>query len=127
MEPSTIGGSLLFARNAPGGDCNSAEDVLAAYLATDAEGGSEGAAAAPLAAYPNPAAVPATLAFALAAPAEATVVVYDALGREVARPIDGPVSGAVTARLPALPAGLYVARLTTADGREESVRLTVIR
>ena len=124
--PSTVSGAITIASNAPGGDCNSPEDVLAAYLALDADEPA-GPAAAPLAAYPNPAAVPATLAFALAQPAEATLVVYDALGREVARPHDGPASGEVTARLPALPAGLYVARLTTADGREEAVRLTVLR
>ena len=125
-DPNAIGGPITFGENDPEGDCNAAEDVLAAYLALDTDEPSR-STAAPLAAYPNPAAVPATLAFALAAPNEATLVVYDALGREVARPHDGPASGEVTARLPALPAGLYVARLTTADGREEAVRLTVLR
>ena len=125
-DPSAIGGLVAFGGNDPEGDCNAADDVLAAYLATDADAAPD-AGAAPLAAYPNPAAVPATLAFALAQPAAATLVVYDALGREVARPYDGPASGEVTARLPALLAGLYVARLTTDGGRAEAVRLTVLR
>ena len=55
-------------------------------------------------------------------------MVYDALGREIARPVDGTVSGAVEASFDAsgLPAGLYVARLTTAAGME-TVRLSVVR
>ena len=85
-------------------------------------------AAEPLSAYPNPAATHATLRFALAEAGEATLVVYDALGREVARPLDGPVEGVTEARLDAhgLPAGLYVARLT-ADGRTETARFSVVR
>ena len=85
-------------------------------------------AAQPLTAYPNPATHTATLAFATPEAAKATLVLYDALGREVARPVDGPVSGFVNAHLDAsaLPAGLYVARLTTAD-RAETVRFSVVR
>ena len=50
------------------------------------------------------------------------------MGREVARPVDGAVEGVVDATLDAssLPAGVYVARLTTAQGTE-AVRLTVVR
>ena len=82
----------------------------------------------PLAVFPNPAAERATVRFALPEAAEATLVVYDALGREVARLVDGPVQGLVTATLDAdsLPAGLYVARLNAGD-RVETVRLTVVR
>ena len=60
--------------------------------------------------------------------AAATLAIYDALGREVARPVDGAVSGSVEAAFDAsgLPAGLYVARLTTATGTE-TVRLSVVR
>ena len=81
-----------------------------------------------LTAYPNPTAGSATLRFAVAEQAEATLVVYDALGREVARPVDGAVSGVVEAAFDGsdLPAGLYVARLTTAGGTE-TVRLSVVR
>lgn len=82
----------------------------------------------PLAIFPNPASDATTLAFAITEEGPATLVVYDALGREVARPVDGAVEGVVEARLDAsaLPAGVYVARLTTA-GRTETVRLTVVR
>ena len=52
----------------------------------------------------------------------------DALGREVARPLEGAVQGVVEASVDvsALPAGLYVARLTVGD-RAETVRLSVVR
>ena len=85
-------------------------------------------AAEPLAVYPNPVAGPATLSFAVAEAGEATLVLYDALGREVARPVEGAVEGAVVARLDvgALPAGVYVARLAV-GARTETVRLTVVR
>ena len=78
--------------------------------------------------FPNPATDEATLRFAVAEQTAATLVVYDALGREIARPVDGTVSGAVEASFDAsgLPAGLYVARLTTAAGME-TVRLSVVR
>ena len=81
-----------------------------------------------LSAYPNPAAGQATLRFGVAEAGEATLVVYDALGREVARPVDGAVDGVVEARLDAagLAPGVYVARLVTAAGTE-TVRLTVAR
>ena len=85
-------------------------------------------AAEALTVYPNPTASQATLRFAVAEQAEATLVVYDALGREVARPVEGAVSGVVEASFDGsdLPAGLYVARLTTAQG-SETVRLSVVR
>ena len=78
--------------------------------------------------FPNPATDAATLRFAVAEQTEATLVVYDALGREVARPVDGAVTGAVEASFDAagLPAGVYVARLTTDTGTE-TVRLSVVR
>ena len=81
-----------------------------------------------LQAFPNPATGQATLRFSAGEAATATLVVYDALGREVARPVEGAVSGLVEAALDVsnLPAGLYVARLT-ADGRSETVRLSVVR
>ena len=81
-----------------------------------------------LTAFPNPAAGAATLRFAVAEQTEASLVVYDALGREVARPVEGAVSGVVEASVDAsaLPAGVYVARLVTAAGAE-TVRLTVVR
>ena len=82
----------------------------------------------PLAVHPNPARQSARLLFSVAEAAEATLVVYDALGREVARPVEGRVSGVVEASVDvsALPAGLYVARLAV-DGRTETVRFSVVR
>ena len=117
----------------PGGtadsNCNSVASILAAYMALDADEPAPSAdAALALAAYPNPATDAATLRFAVAEAGEATLVVYDALGREVARLVDGVVAGTVETSVDtgALPAGLYVARLTTATGTE-TVRLTVVR
>ena len=85
-------------------------------------------AAESLTAFPNPATDAATLRFAVTESGPATLVIYDALGREVARPVDGAVSGLVEATFDAsgLPAGLYVARLTTGAGTE-TVRLSVVR
>ena len=82
---------------------------------------------APLSVSPNPVAGRATFRFATADEAEATLVVYDAIGREVARPVEGAVLGAVEAAFDtaALPAGLYVARLTMGE-RVETVRLSVL-
>ena len=50
-----------------------------------------------LTAFPNPATDQATLRFAVTESQAATLAIYDALGREVARPVDGQVSGAVEA------------------------------
>lgn len=67
--------------------------------------------------------------FALGAPGTARLVVTDALGREVARPADG-VFGVGAHRIgldvSRWPAGVYVARLTTAEGAA-TVRLVVVR
>ena len=81
-----------------------------------------------LAVFPNPTAGAATLRFAVAEQTEASLVVYDALGREVARPVEGTVGGVVEAQLDGadLAAGLYVARLVTAAGAE-TVRFSVVR
>ena len=85
-------------------------------------------AAQTLTAFPNPVADAATFAFSVTEATEATLVIYDALGREVARPVDGPVDGVTEAELDAtaLPAGLYVARLVV-DGRVETTQFSVIR
>jgi hypothetical protein len=81
-----------------------------------------------LSVYPNPTAGSAQLRFALDRPGEARLAVYDVLGREVSMLVDGPVSGPVERSITEpLPPGLYVARLVTESGREESVRFTVVR
>ena len=102
-------------------------EVLATLPATKL-GGAGLRAAEALTAYPNPATDQATLRFAVAEAGPATLAVYDALGREVARPVDGDVEGTVETSFDAsaLPAGLYVARLKTPPGTE-TVRLTVVR
>ena len=106
---------------------SSAATVLGTLAFSKGEG--EGLRAAEgLTVFPNPATDAATLRFAVAEQTEAMLVVYDALGREVARPVDGVVTGAVEAAFDAsgLPAGLYVARLTTEAGTQ-TVRLSVVR
>ena len=102
-------------------------EVLSTLAFTKGLGGTLRADEA-LTVFPNPATDAATLRFAVAEQTVATLVVYDALGREVARPVDGVVTGAVEAAFDAsgLPAGLYVARLTTEAGTQ-TVRLSVVR
>ena len=125
--PDTILGTIEIFGNAPGGDCTSEQSILNAYIELPAEN-VPSLTAAPLAVYPNPAAARATFTFALEGAAEATLVLYDALGREVARLVDGAAQGReqVTFDASALPAGLYVARLVAGD-RVETVRLNVVR
>ena len=81
-----------------------------------------------LSVFPNPARSSTTLRFAVAQEAKASLVVYDAIGRAVARPVHGPVEGEVAVTLDgsALAPGLYVARLVM-DGRTETVRFSVVR
>ncbi|MEL7171235.1 MAG: T9SS type A sorting domain-containing protein, partial [Bacteroidota bacterium] len=68
-------------------------------------------------AFPNPSAAATTLRFTLGAPSPATLVVYDLLGREVARLRDGTLGAGVhTAQVGMLPPGVYVVRLVTPDG-----------
>ncbi|MEO1077517.1 MAG: alpha/beta hydrolase-fold protein, partial [Bacteroidota bacterium] len=68
-------------------------------------------------AFPNPSAAATTLRFTLGAPSPATLVVYDLLGREVARLRDGTLGAGVhTAQVGMLPPGVYVVRLATPDG-----------
>ena len=84
--------------------------------------------------YPNPARGAVTVPMTLAGDAEVTVVVYDALGREVARLADGARrAGRHPLRLDTrrLAAGAYVVRATVAtEGAAPEVftrRLTVVR
>jgi hypothetical protein len=79
--------------------------------------------------YPNPATSRATVDFELAEEGAARVVLYDALGREVAVAAEGNFqAGRHTAALEtgALPSGVYVLRLTT-GGETMTRRLTVAR
>ena len=125
-DPSSFTLELVAEEGSVGAPSGAAEVI---GTATFVKGGAGLLAREPLSAYPNPAAGEATLRFAVEAAEEARLVVYDGLGREVARPVEGRVEGAVEARLGAgaLPAGVYVVRLTTASGRSEVVRLTLVR
>ncbi|WP_412067412.1 DUF1501 domain-containing protein [Rubrivirga sp. IMCC43871] len=78
---------------------------------------------------PNPVRHRARIPFALAAPGRATLDVFDALGRHVARLADGPHgAGRHTAEFDArpLPSGTYLVRLV-ANGEQRTVSLTVAR
>jgi hypothetical protein len=81
--------------------------------------------------YPNPFALPTTIAFSLAEAGPVTVAVYDLLGRRVATLLDGPLpagphavtwDGADGLQRPA-PPGLYLYRLTA--GEHASARVMV--
>ena len=88
---------------------------------------SEGLLQAP---QPNPMRDRATVTFTLADAGEVRLVVYDALGRAVAVLADGPAEAGthrVTLDGTALPTGVYLLRLTTADGQAATQRLTLIR
>ncbi|MBC15131.1 MAG: hypothetical protein CMM85_19445 [Rhodothermaceae bacterium] len=96
-----------------------------------AEGDAEAAAAevALLTPVPNPFGASARLRFDLATAGPATLRVYDVLGREVARPVDGELAaGRHTVAIDGtgLAAGVYVVRLD-ADGRTLTQRMTRVR
>ena len=80
--------------------------------------------------HPNPATTGAEIGFTVPATGDATLAVYDMLGREVARPFDGPAeAGRVyTARFEAgaLSAGVYVYRLVH-SGRTLTKTLTLVK
>jgi hypothetical protein len=78
---------------------------------------------------PNPFRGTAELVFTLDASSDVSLVVYDLLGREVARLADGPMpAGEQRVRFDAtgLAAGVYVARLA-AGGQSATRRLTLLR
>jgi len=79
---------------------------------------------------PNPVSSTATLSFGVKEKGQATVAVYDMLGRKTAVLFEGsPTSGESTRlRLDAsdLPSGLYIIRLR-ADGKTQAQRMTVVR
>ena len=91
-------------------------ELSASGLPTAAEPGPTGSL--PARGFPNPFQAEATIEFELAAAADVTVRVFDVLGREVVRPLDGAplVAGVHTATLDGrtLPGGLYLYRVETA-------------
>lgn len=80
-------------------------------------------------AFPNPTNGMATIRFALGAPSDVTLTVYDVLGRKVATLAEGPMAaGAHEVRLNArsMASGTYVYRLSTPVG-VQARRLTIVR
>ena len=78
--------------------------------------------------YPNPATGPARLSFALTRATVATVRVYDVAGRLVGTVAAEQklAAGPQLLALPALPAGLYLVNVATAEANQ-SVRFTVVK
>ncbi len=79
--------------------------------------------------YPNPFGEATEIAFSLSAPSEVRVVVFDVLGREVARLVDGPLdAGRHQVRLGAgaLPSGVYLVRFEAGDVTQTQ-RLTLLK
>ncbi|GAB5535504.1 MAG: hypothetical protein Rubg2KO_17530 [Rubricoccaceae bacterium] len=83
-----------------------------------------------LASAPNPLRERTTLTFGVQESTDVHIVALDALGREVATLVDAPFASgrhAVPFEASHLPEGVYLVRLTTADGQEDTLRLTVLR
>ena len=79
---------------------------------------------------PNPIRERSSLSFGVTETTDVRIVALDALGREVATLIDAPfASGRHTIPFEAshLPEGIYFVRLTTATGRDDTLRLTLLR
>jgi choice-of-anchor B domain-containing protein len=88
-----------------------------------------GSAAAGVDAYPNPFATATTIRFVLEAPSAVRLAVYDVLGREVARLVDGQVDAGrheATLAASSLPSGTYLVRLE-AGGEVQTRRITLVR
>ncbi len=82
------------------------------------------------AAYPNPFAVSATVAFDVPEAAHVRLVVYDVLGREVAVLVDESVEAGTHAAAfdgRGLPSGTYLVRMTTDGGFAQTQRITLMR
>ena len=126
----TVYAGDFFAGNAGQGDGALASASFTVTKGAAALKGAGVAAVVPMTVAPNPAADRAVLAFGLDAAATVRVAVYDALGREVAVVAEGemgPGQHRPSLDAAALPAGVYVWRLSTDAGRVETGRLTVVR
>jgi hypothetical protein len=115
--------------------CSATEEAIAGGTSASrgSDSGSEGGvpgAFALQAAYPNPFAVSATVAFEVPETAVVRLVVYDVLGREVAVLADGPFEAsrhAVVFDAAGLPSGTYLVRMTTVGGFAQTQRITLMR
>ena len=123
----------LFGSARGGASMTSAETAAALYEALSrlyavADEG-DGALGLDVTTAPNPASGRTTITFGLAEAGDASVTVYDALGRQVAVVADGPYAAGrhdVTLDASALPTGVYVVRVAGA-GTARSAQLTVVR
>ena len=82
------------------------------------------------AAYPNPFNPSSTLSFTMPEAAHARLVVYDAIGHEVARLVDGSVEAGrheVVFDGSDLPSGTYFVRFTVGSGFSQTQRLTLLK
>lgn len=82
------------------------------------------------AAYPNPFNPSTTLSFTMPEAALARLVVYDAVGREVARLVDGTLEAGrheVSFDGSNLPSGLYFVRLAVGSGSAQTLRITLMK
>jgi hypothetical protein len=115
----------------PGADgiaeANAGAAYAFAFASTAAEAGAAPNALTLAAPFPNPARGAATVAYALSAPADISLAVYDVLGREVAvldRGARAAGSHAVRWAAPGAPPGLYLLRLS--DGERTATRKLVV-
>ncbi|OWY22399.1 T9SS C-terminal target domain-containing protein [Sphingobacteriales bacterium UPWRP_1] len=80
-------------------------------------------------AYPNPVMDKTNVAFSVAESTDATVTLHSISGQQVGQLFKGHVNGGETVTLPfnasGLPAGVYFARLTTANGEVQNYKLVV--
>lgn len=98
-------------------------NLLRLSKATDRAGCAETAFG--LSVFPNPARESATLVFVLDWPADVRLVIYDVLGREVARLTDGILDAGhheVVFDASDLPSGMYLIRMTVQPENEGAVR-----
>ena len=106
------------------------QELMAPPVITADEGGAEGEAGFSLASvFPNPTSGRATVRYTLSEGADVRLDAYDVLGRRVATLAAGPQAAGpheATFDAAALPAGVYVLRLT-AGSEATTVRVTVAR
>ena len=107
------GGRLLVGAPRAGGAGDGAAYVFDEALLTAVEPAPVRRAGIEPEVSPNPARAGVTIAFTLAGPADVRLAVYDVMGREVARLVDGNLAQGRHARRwrPGGAAGVYVARL----------------
>ncbi len=129
FEPGAYAFELLIATNDPNTPIVTV-DVRVDVVFVDANEGADTPVVFTLdQGYPNPFTGTATVGFVLPEAADVRLVVYDVLGREVARLVDGPLeAGRHEARFEAeaLASGTYLVRLTTEGRPAQTQRVTLL-